>query len=89
MDVGVVLPIGDNGWLISSTSPQYMPSFEPNRKVALWSKQYGFELALSTTKPRGFGGPSQHRDHNLESFTPMAGWRPSSPASSSSPWSRC
>jgi pyrimidine oxygenase len=59
-DVGVVLPIGDNGWLISSTSPQYMPSFELNREVALKSKQYGFELALSATKPRGFGGPSQH-----------------------------
>ena len=27
MDVGVFIPIGNNGWLISRNSPQYMPSF--------------------------------------------------------------
>jgi len=30
MQVGVFIPIGNNGWLISETSPQYMPSFELN-----------------------------------------------------------
>lgn len=27
MDTGVFIPIGNNGRLISTTSPQYMPSF--------------------------------------------------------------
>ncbi|HUB16278.1 MAG TPA: hypothetical protein VMB34_30320 [Acetobacteraceae bacterium] len=26
MDIGVFIPIGNNGWLISTTSPQYKPS---------------------------------------------------------------
>jgi len=73
MDVGVFLPIGNNGWLISSTSPQYMPTFELNRAVTLAAEKYGLEFALSMIKLRGFGGPSEYWDHNLESFTLMAG----------------
>jgi pyrimidine oxygenase len=26
VDIGVFIPIGNNGWLISTTSPQYKPS---------------------------------------------------------------
>jgi pyrimidine oxygenase len=73
MDVGIFLPIGNNGWLISSTSPQFMPSFDLNRAVIEKAEAYGFEFALSMIKLRGFGGPSEYWDHNLESFTLMAG----------------
>jgi len=73
MDIGIFLPIGNNGWLISSTSPQFMPSFDLNREVTQRAEKYGFEFALSMIKLRGFGGPSEYWDHNLESFTLMAG----------------
>jgi pyrimidine oxygenase len=73
MDVGVFIPIGNNGWLISTTSPQYMPSFALNRDIVLKAEQYGLDFALSMIKLRGFGGPSEFWDHNLESFTLMAG----------------
>ncbi|WP_160120885.1 pyrimidine utilization protein A [Rhodovarius lipocyclicus] len=73
MKIGVFLPIGNNGWLISTTSPQYMPSFDLNREVTLKAERFGFDFALSMIKLRGFGGPSQYWDHNLESFTLMAG----------------
>lgn len=73
MDVGIFLPIGNNGWLISTTSPQYMPTFDLNREVTLKAERYGFEFALSMIKLRGFGGPSEYWDHNLESFSLMAG----------------
>jgi len=33
MDLGVFIPIGNNGWLISTASPQYLPSFDLNREV--------------------------------------------------------
>ena len=33
MEIGVFIPIGNNGWLISSTSPQYTPSFDLNREI--------------------------------------------------------
>ena len=32
MDIGVFIPIGNNGWLISTNSPQYMPTFELNKQ---------------------------------------------------------
>jgi pyrimidine oxygenase len=73
MQIGVFIPIGNNGWLISTTSPQYMPTFDLNREVVQRAERYGFDFALSMIKLRGFGGPSGFWDHNLESFTLMAG----------------
>jgi pyrimidine oxygenase len=72
MDIGVFIPIGNNGWLISTTSPQYKPSFELNKAVVQKAESYGFEFALSMIKLRGFGGDSEFWDHNLESFTLMS-----------------
>jgi len=73
MEIGVFLPIGNNGWLISTTSPQFKPSFELNRTVIQKAEAFGFDFALSMIKLRGFGGPSGYWDYNLESFTLMAG----------------
>jgi pyrimidine oxygenase len=73
MDIGVFIPIGNNGWLISTTSPQYMPTFELNREIVQRAERYGLDFALSMIKLRGFGGTSEFWDHNLESFTLMAG----------------
>jgi pyrimidine oxygenase len=73
MEIGVFIPIGSNGWLVSTTSPQYRPSFNLNRRVTLNAERYGFDFALSMIKLRGFGGKSEFWDHNLESFTLMAG----------------
>ena len=73
MDVGIFIPIGNNGWMMSETAPQYMPSFALNHEVARKAEQHGFEFLLSMVKLRGFGGSTQFWDHNLESFTLMAG----------------
>ncbi|CAN1555613.1 COG2141 Coenzyme F420-dependent N5,N10-methylene tetrahydromethanopterin reductase and related flavin-dependent oxidoreductases [Caulobacteraceae bacterium] len=73
MEIGVFIPIGNNGWLISETSPQYMPSFELNKTITQAADRYGFDFALSMIKLRGFGGKTQFWEHNLESFTLMAG----------------
>ena len=72
MDIGVFIPIGNNGWLISEASPQYMPSFELNKQIVQKAEKYGLEFALSMIKLRGFGGKTEFWDHNLESFTLMA-----------------
>ncbi|MEJ1976932.1 MAG: pyrimidine utilization protein A [Acetobacteraceae bacterium] len=50
-----------------------MPSFDLNRTIVEKAERFGFDFALSMIKLRGFGGPSQFWDHNLESFTLMAG----------------
>jgi pyrimidine oxygenase len=62
MLLGVFIPIGNNGWLVST-----------NRQVVEKAERFGFDFALSMIKLHGFGGPSQYSDHNLESFTLMAG----------------
>jgi len=73
MEIGVFLPIGNNGWLISETAPRYMPSFELNREITLKAEKYGFDFALSMIKLRGFGGKTEFWEYNLDSFTLMAG----------------
>ncbi len=73
MDIGIFIPINNNGWLISTTSPQYMPSFELNRRIVQRAEAFGVEFALSMIKLHGFGGASEFWDHGLESFTLMAG----------------
>ena len=73
MKLGVFIPIGNNGWLISENSPQYMPSFKLNRKIVQKAEELNFSFALSMIKLHGFGGKTEYWDHNLESFTLMAG----------------
>ncbi|RYI80288.1 MAG: LLM class flavin-dependent oxidoreductase, partial [Acetobacteraceae bacterium] len=73
MQVGVFIPINNNGWLTSTTSPQYLPSFELNKQVVTRAERYGLDFALSMIKFHGFGGPSKFWDYGLESFTLMAG----------------
>jgi pyrimidine oxygenase len=46
MQLGVFIPIGNNGWLISTTSPQYKPSFDLNRTVVEKAEGFGFDFAL-------------------------------------------
>ena len=73
MDLGIFIPIGNNGWMMSVNAPQYRPSFHLNRTIAEKAEAYGFNFLLSMVKLRGFGGQTQFWDHNLESFTLMAG----------------
>jgi pyrimidine oxygenase len=71
--IGVFIPIGSRGWLISTTSPMTMPSFDLNRAIVQRAEFYGLDFALSMVKLRGYNGPSEYWVHNLESFTLMAG----------------
>jgi len=73
MDIGVFIPIGNNGWLISENAPQYKPSFELNKHITLRAEHFELDFVLSMIKLRGFGGKTEFWDHNLESFTLMAG----------------
>jgi pyrimidine oxygenase len=73
MELGVFIPIGNNGWIMSTNSPHYLPSFELNRAVTLKAEEIGFDFAMSMIKLHGFGGKTEFWDHNLESFTLMAG----------------
>jgi pyrimidine oxygenase len=73
MKIGVFIPIGSRGWLMSTTSPNTMPSFDLNRTIVQRAEFYGLDFALSMIKLRGYDGPSEYWVHNLEPFTLMAG----------------
>ena len=73
VNLGIFIPIGNNGWLISTTSPQYKPTFEFEKEVVQKAEGYGFDFGLSMIKLHGYGGPSEFWDYNLESFTLIAG----------------
>ncbi|KAF2162113.1 hypothetical protein M409DRAFT_69327 [Zasmidium cellare ATCC 36951] len=72
VDIGVFIPIGNNGWLISKNAPQYEPSFELNKQIVQKAESVGLDFALSMIKLRGFGGETHFWDVNLESFTLMS-----------------
>jgi pyrimidine oxygenase len=73
MDIGVFIPIANNGWIISENSPQYKPTFDLNREICQKAEHYGLDFALSMVKLRGFGGKTEFWDYALESFSLMAG----------------
>jgi len=73
LELGVFLPIGNNGFLISETAPQYPPSFEMNRQISVLAEQLGFDYVFSMSKWRGFGGSTHFWDSTLESITLMTG----------------
>ena len=73
VELGVFLPVGNGGWITSTTSPQLPATYAYNKEVALLAEDLGFDFALSMAKWRGYGGPSKHWDVTLESLTTMAG----------------
>lgn len=73
LETGVFMPITNNGWIISKNSPQYMPTFELNKNIALLAEEIGMDNLFSMVKWKGFGGETEHWDYSLESFNLMAG----------------
>jgi pyrimidine oxygenase len=68
-EIGVFLPIARNGYLKSPASPQYSPTYDLNRDVAIAAERCGFDFALAMIKLRGCGGVTRHWDECLEAFT--------------------
>ncbi|GAA2234024.1 LLM class flavin-dependent oxidoreductase [Herbiconiux moechotypicola] len=73
---GVFLPVGNNGWILSTTSPQYEPSFALQRTIVQKAEQHGFDFALAMLKYRGYGGETQHWNHTIDPMTLMASLAP-------------
>jgi len=74
--LGVFMPVGNNGWLMSKTAPQYKPTFELNRDVTLLAEEIGFDYVFSMAKWSGYGGETRFWEYTLESLTLMAALAP-------------
>ena len=46
LELGVFMPIGNNGFLMSKTAPQYAPSFEMNKEIAMLAGDSGIRLRV-------------------------------------------
>lgn len=73
VNFGVFLPVINDGWIISKTSPKYMPSFALNREICTRAHSMGFSYVFAMGKWRGFGGEIDFWKYQLESMTLMTG----------------
>ena len=76
VNLGVFLPVTNNGWIISKSSPQFLPSYGLCRDIAQLAERIGFNYAFSMGKWRGFGGDVEFWKYCIESMTLMTGIAP-------------
>src|SRR5262245_21550041 len=71
IEVGLFLPVGNNGYLLSTSSPQYMPTWQLHRDLGVAAEALGYDFLFSMAKWRGFGGQTRFWDFTLEPVTVM------------------
>ena len=76
LELGVFLPVGNNGWIMSKTAPQYLPTFELNKQISVLAEEIGFDYVFSMCKWRGFFGETKFWNTTVESTMLMAGIAP-------------
>ena len=72
IELGVFLPVSNNGFIVSTAAPQYPPSYAMIKTMTLLAEDLGFSFVLSPVKYRGCAGPTEQWDYVLESFEVMA-----------------
>ncbi|MBS2966965.1 LLM class flavin-dependent oxidoreductase [Actinocrinis puniceicyclus] len=71
-EYGIFLPIGNGGWMVSTTAPHPEASYAWNRRAAMRAEEIGLDFVMSMAKWRGFGGATDHWGRSLESLTLMS-----------------
>lgn len=80
IDLGVFLPVTNNGWIISRNSPQFLPSFDHCRQIGQLAEKSDFSYLFSMAKWRGFGGEVEFWKYSIESMILMTGLAPYVPS---------
>ncbi|GGB09290.1 pyrimidine utilization protein A [Allosediminivita pacifica] len=73
MDIGVFLPNGRNGYMISTAAKQFDPTYRQHLEIINKIDRHSMEFGLAMVKFRGFGGQTGYWDSALEAFTLCAG----------------
>ncbi|WUH92850.1 LLM class flavin-dependent oxidoreductase [Streptomyces sp. NBC_00433] len=71
-EYGIFLPVGNGGWMVSTTAPHPEASYAWNKRAALRAESIGLDFIMSMAKWRGFGGTTDHWGRSLESMTLMS-----------------
>lgn len=72
MEIGIFMPVANNGWVLSPSAPADPPTFELNSWIAQEAERRGFHFLLAQSVWRGHGGQTRFWDDSLEGFTLMA-----------------
>jgi len=73
MKLGVFLPNGQNGYIVSKASPQYVPTFQHMLAITQEAERAGLDFILSMIKYRGFHGDTGFWDSCLDSVSLTSG----------------
>ena len=47
VELGVFLPVSNNGYIVSTAAPQYQPSYAMTKAITLLAEDLGFRFALA------------------------------------------
>ena len=73
MKLGVFLPNGQNGYILSERSPQYVPTFAHMLAITQEAERLGLDFVLSMIKYRGFEGSTGYWSSCLDSIAMTSG----------------
>lgn len=69
LELGVFMPVGSNGFLMSTAAPRYQPTFALHKAIAQTAERVGLDYVFSMGKWMGFGGET---DFWKETIEPLA-----------------
>lgn len=73
MQLGIFMPTQSGGWVMSKSSPRFVPDWFLMEQTASKAEYYDFDFLLAPVKLRGFGGETEFWNHTLDSMTVIAG----------------
>mgnify|MGYP005850896629 CR=1 FL=1 len=69
LELGIFMPVGSNGFLMSEAAPRYHPSFDLHRAIAQKAEGFGLDYLFSMGKWMGFGGTTGFWTETIEPIT--------------------
>lgn len=72
LQLGIFLPVANNGWVLSAAADPAPPTFALNAMIAERAEAMGLHFLLAQSVWRGHGGETGFWDTSLEGFTLMA-----------------
>jgi len=66
LELGVFMPVGSNGFLMSKAAPRYHPDFALHKAIARTAERVGLDYVFSMGKWMGFGGETGFWQETIE-----------------------
>jgi pyrimidine oxygenase len=73
LEIGVFLPVTNNGWILSPSADPAPPTFALNLAITKEAERRGMHFVLAQSVWKGHGGATGFWDTSLECFTLMSG----------------